>query len=747
MLCGAVLLLWPMDVSEYKRIDFSGEMVDRSGNLLYPFLNQEEQWCFERNLEEISPRLIQATIAAEDQRFYIHPGVDPIAVLRAVWQNLCGARVVSGASTLTMQAVKLTHPYRRSYLDKILQAIEAVRLQCRLSKDEILWIYLNRAPYGQNLVGCEAASWRYFGKPASELTISEAALLAALPKSPSQTMPLRHPRRARARRDYVLRRMHEEGFITLQELHDAIIQPLSTHYHAFPMYAPHLAIQIKRKPSEAKKIQTTLDLTTQKNIERLAKEATQHFKGEIGNAAAIVVDVSTANIIARVGSADFLHTPGGGQVDLCQAQRSPGSALKPFLYALAMQQNQLYACETLLDESWDQGLYNPENFDLKYRGLISADYALRHSLNVPAVTLLERIGVEGFYNYLKEIGLSTLTRNPEYYGLGLTLGNAEVKLEEVAAAYCALANLGTYRNLRVFENQPPSHEQQILTRGTGLKVYEMLEQPFPQELLQENVEVINAPERVCWKTGTSQGRRDAWAFVFNRHYVVGVWMGNNDSHPSRQLVGANSALPLAAKIFRALPKRNDPSWPEVKQDLKPVSICAVSGLPTSEWCKQKRTVYLPREQFLHRICDMHYPSTATDETESNTGGVIQRWPSTPHGWDLANITTAYIQRESHDSTSQKAVFKDLRILEPSNHAEFVLTQQSDGDIIRVRTSLDTKERLHWYDSESYLGTSTPESPIHLQLKPGSHRLTCMTDEGMVDTIIYIVHEPATSILN
>jgi penicillin-binding protein 1C len=722
-----------MDVARYLRIEPSGEMQDRSGRLMYAFLNSQEQWCFARDLSEISPRLIQATIAAEDRRFYRHCGVDPLAVLRAVWQNLRHRRIVSGASTLTMQVVKQSDKSSRSLSGKIRQSFQALRLERRATKAQILRAYLNTAPYGLNLVGCEAAARRFFGKPACELTLAEAALIAGLPKTPTVYTPVNHPDKALKRRNYILRRMLDERYISSEEFCRACRDPLGAGWYSFPTLAPHLAMRLKPTIVQTGKTRTTLDQQTQMAAEHLVKETMQRYAGGIEHAALLVMDGPSASVLARVGSPDFFDEKSEGQVDNCRSPRSPGSALKPFTYALAIERNCLYASETLLDSSLDYGLYDPENFDRRYRGLVSASDALRHSLNVPAVTICERVGCVNIHSFLRHLGLSTLTQPAEHYGLGLTLGNCEVELEELAGAYCALANLGEYRPLQVIAGTSASETRRMLSRGTCLEIYNMLEQALPDELGADGDGRISVAPRVAWKTGTSTGHRDAWAFMFNRHYVVGVWMGNSDGRPSPKLVGAETALPLAAKMFRSLQPKTEPTWPEPAGDLCAVRVCAVSGLPASSYCRQTSEVFLPRNQYLNRLCDMHYPARRGSPFAEGGGEVIERWPGSPRGWNLARITAPVCLQAKADSAARGS-FQALRILCPADKAEYVLTGEANGDRITLRASLDEQVSLHWYLDDRYLGASNPRAPLVLDLKPGKHKVGCMTPDGTVDKV-------------
>ena len=728
---AAVSVLIPIDTQHYLSVGASTQVLDRDGRLLYAFLNADEQWQFARPLDEISPYLVKATIAAEDQRFWDHPGVDAIAILRAAGQNAARARIHSGASTITMQVVKQADGLDRSFADKLLQAWRALRLEHHAGKREIIDAYLNRAPYGLNLVGCESAARRYFGKPANELTLSEAAALAALPKSPVGLMPLKFPRALLARRDYVLDRMADERFISADECRRAKSESLGAAWHDFPQLAPHLAMRLAANMQPGDCARTTLDFGLQESTERGAAEALKQFDHDVTNVAAIIVDTSTAQILARVGSADFYGTPGGGQVDACRAPRSPGSALKPFTYALGVERNVLYSSEMLLDDSLDYGLYNPENYDGKYRGLVSATYALRRSLNVPAVTVLDRLGYDDLHRFLVSAGISTLVKPADYYGLGLTLGNCEVRLDELTAAYCALANLGEYRPLQEIVSQPV-RSARVLSQGACLSVYAMLDQEFPQEFQRDMVRAQGYLPRTCWKTGTSTGNHDAWAFVFNRQYLVGVWLGNNDARSSKYLVGARAALPLAADLFRALPRKTSPDWPDAHENLREVKLCADTGLPASAWCPHTATATLPATQFLNRRCDVHYPNTDGGDKP------VQRWPVSAKGWDLAKVDASVDVTPGDDSRKE-----GLRILNPTNNAEFVLAREPNSDRIRIRSSADDSADIHWYLDGQHIGETKPAGRLFLDLTEGAHKLTCLAPSGATDSVAFTVNAPVS----
>ena len=764
LLLFIIALCWPMQVDRYLSTSPSPELLDRAGRPLFAYLNPAEQWCFPQPLDSISPLLARATLAAEDRRFERHHGVDPLAIVRASWQLLRHGRVRSGASTLTMQVVKLAGHPSHSLPGKLRQTLDALRLERRVGKDQILAAYLNRAPYGMNLVGCEAAARRYYGKPSRELSLSEAALLAALPKSPTRLMPLgNNHARLQARRNWVLGRMREEGFITEAERARAAAAPLEAEWHGFPRLAPHLATRLEPRARAATRLATTLDRDAQASAERLLREHLKTFGGKIRNGALIVAEPRSGAVLAWVGSANFWSWENGCQVDAARARRSPGSTLKPFIYAQALERNALYPSETLLDGSFDLGTYNPKNFDKRYHGLITADAALRRSLNVPAIMTLERVGQPIVYDFLRRAGLDTLNRPAWSYGLGLAVGACEARLDQLCAAYAMLANGGLHQPLKITLDQPDDQSairnpqsaisdsairnpqsaiaRPLLARGTALALFQMMEQPLPDELDAAALGTAAIAPRVCWKTGTSTGNHDAWAFVFNAQYVVGVWMGNPDGRSSSRLVGAEAALPLAGRIFRRLPPSAAPAWPDPGDDLAHVEVCAVSGLPRSGWCERTRTVLIPRRQFLGRICDIHWPDPDA-LPGSERPGVIERWPASARDWDLARIGAPPAERRL--AGARAASVRALQILNPPRGARFILTGEAQGDRIPLRSSNDAAGPVHWYLNGKFLATAEPNRPVMLALTPGSHKLVCMTPRGATAQARFIVANPVSA---
>jgi penicillin-binding protein 1C len=465
-------LLFPFPVEEIaaaKRRQASTLVLDSEGHLLRPFLGEDQTWLFWVGLDEVSPHLIEATIAVEDERFYRHPGVDPIAVMRAAWTNLRSRRTVSGASTITMQVMRLLERRPRTLCNKAIESFRALQMERILSKKEILEIYFNLAPYGGNLVGPETASLSYFGKHARDLTLGEAALLAGLVQSPSRFRPDRHAERAQRRRDHVLERMQTCGCISREQLEVGLKETVAlTPRIPFPFEAPHLAEMLHRRNASETVLRTTLDRRIQTLAETAVREGVDSLRHEgISNGAVVVIENETAAVRALVGSCNFFSEEDLGQINGATAARSPGSALKPFIYALAFDEGLITPKSILADVPANYTGYEPQNFDHLYRGPVTAREALCASLNMPAVGLLGRVGQKRCYSLLKELGLTTLRQDADRYGLSLALGSAEVNLLELTNAYSTLARLGESRPYRLLETQPVAPGRRVLSEGAA----------------------------------------------------------------------------------------------------------------------------------------------------------------------------------------------------------------------------------------------------------------------------------------
>ncbi len=741
-LVGYLVGLWvsgPDNPREFLKSNLSPQVLSRDGKLLWAGLNSEEQWCLPVQMERVSKDLIQATIALEDNRFWKHHGVDIFAICRAGIQNLRFRRVVSGASTITMQVVKQYYRndiysetiWKRIHF-KFLQMVQAIRLERYATKEEILQSYLNNVSYGGNLIGVESASYRYFGKKTEVLNLNESALLAGIPKSPERYRPDKNLSLCLQRMRFVLQRMKEEGYINEYRLANARKLRIEVGFNSFPDYCRHWAEQNKSLLNERKVIKTFIDYNIQVQAEELLKKKVLQWSPEIAIASAMVVDVSTGEIIARVGGISKSPRVPVSYLDFCRVPRSPGSALKPFLYCLAMENGHLFPEETLLDSDFDVGNYSPRNFDEMFHGFVDATTALRYSLNIPAVLLLQRVGSDLFVNKLDKCGInfSNSYANVSRAGLGVVLGNCEINLESMMQAYYCLANEGIFRRIKYFDDGETDTTYPVFDSGTVSILYRMMEGKLEGEVVKDANRLSRKPVRICWKTGTSSGRRDAWAFVFNKHYLVGVWMGNPQATGSAKLVGALTAYPTACDIFRLLPEKNTDEFPKFPgENIRQVEVCSLSGLPANSHCKTKKLVYVSVNTPLSRICDVHY-------YDAQTAQIKERFPSRSKDWDLAKIGS--IQRA--DETKDTKVH--LKILSPANNSKFVFSTNPNQNEIQLKSSRDDTHRMYWYVDDRFLGESSTTQPLHWTLTPGKHKIYCLDDSGDDDTIYVEVLTPS-----
>ena len=522
------------------------------GTPLRAFADEDGVWRYPADPTRVSPLYLQALLNYEDRWFYRHPGVNPLALLRAAGQWLRSGGIVSGGSTLTMQVARiLDGGDTRSIAGKLRQIARALQLEARLSKDQILQLYLERAPYGGTIEGVEAASWAYLGKPASGLSHAEAALLAVLPQAPSRLRPDRHPDAARAARDKVLARMQALGTWTAAEVEDARIEPVVARSLQVPVHAALLAQRLRQARPGEQRIATTLDAELQRALEARVAAYFDALPPRT-SAALLVVDNASMDAHAYVGSVAFGDRQRLGHVDMVRAWRSPGSTLKPFLYGMALDDGLIHSESLLVDAPQDFGGYRPGNFGEAFHGPVSAATALQRSLNVPAVDLLDRVGPARFAARLDHAGLPLRFPRGSRPSLALVLGGTGVRLEDLVGAYTALQRGGLAAQVRYTPGEPLL-ERRLLSSGAAWIVREIL-QSNPRPGQAQAVFDTSARPPVAWKTGTSYGFRDAWAIGGTRRYTVGVWVGRPDGTPLPGQYGAITALPLLLETIDSLPR-------------------------------------------------------------------------------------------------------------------------------------------------------------------------------------------------
>lgn len=597
LLCAAfvcVLLLWladrlwplPMPADDLARV-----VLAEDGTPLWRFADAEGVWRYPVTLDQVSPYYLEALLTYEDRWFYRHPGVNPLALGRAAWQNLTGGRVLSGGSTLSMQVARLLDPHSRTLPGKLRQVWRTAQLEWHLSKRQILELYLNRAPFGGTLQGVAAASWAYLGKSPLQLTPAEAALLAVLPQAPSRLRPDRHPERARLARDKVLQRLGEYQVWPQQRIAEAQEEPLLLAPRQEPALAPLLARRLNRADSPPL-IHTTLDAALQRRLEDLLLGWRARLP-ERTSAAILVVESQTMAVRAYLGSVDLGDERRFGHVDMINALRSPGSTLKPFLYGMAMDDGLIHSESLLQDVPRRYGDYRPGNFSMGFSGPVAASSALALSLNLPAVQLLEAYGPKRFAAQMRMGGMPLSLPTAAEPNLSLILGGAGSRLEDLVSGYSAFARDGMSAPLRL-QPDAPLVERRLLSPGSAWIIRRILSgQARPDR--DPHAELVQRPQ-LAWKTGTSYGFRDAWSIGVGPRYLIGIWIGRPDGTPVPGQFGLASAAPLMLQVHDVLSNRDSQRGiaapvPAVPGNVGVAAICWPLGQPmarTDPNCRRQR---------------------------------------------------------------------------------------------------------------------------------------------------------------
>jgi penicillin-binding protein 1C len=526
-------------------LQFSTLVVDREGRLLRPYTTPDGRWRLPAKVEDVDPRFVELLLAYEDKRFHQHIGIDPLALLRAVYLFAKHGRIVSGGSTLTMQVARLLEPrHERSFAVKLREMIRAMTLERTLSKNEILGLYLSLAPYGGNLEGIRAASLAYFGKEPRRLSLHESALLVALPQSPELRRPDRSAASARRARDRVLDRVAAAGLVPSDEIALAKTEPAPPGRKAMPTLAPHAADAAIAAAPERGIHRLTIDASVQRSLQELARDRARSLGTDI-SVAILAVDHASGEVLARVASADYFDERRAGHVDMTRALRSPGSALKPFIYGLGFEDGLIHPETLVEDRPVRYGAYAPENFDLTFQGTVSVRRALQLSLNVPAVNVLDKVGASRLNARLAQAGAALVFPKDETPGLAMALGGVGVRLADLTMLYAAIARLG--EAVALVERKDGQHAEgrrRLLEPSAAWYIGNVLIGSPPPENA--------AGGRIAYKTGTSYGYRDAWALGFDGKQTIGVWVGRPDGAPVPGLIGRTAAAPILFDAFSRL---------------------------------------------------------------------------------------------------------------------------------------------------------------------------------------------------
>lgn len=726
---------------------------DTKGELLGARLADDQQWRFPPD-STLPYKIEKSILLFEDEYFYYHPGFNPVSFAKALAVNISRGRIERGGSTLTMQLCRLhRNSSKRTIIEKLFEIILATRVEIHYSKKEILQKYLSNAPFGGNVVGLQAASWRYFNRPTSNLSWAEAATLAILPNAPALIHPGRNRSYLTAKRNRLLLKLLNCKIINDSEYQSAILEIIPEKPSPLPSDAQHVTDFFAAQNVSV--VKTSIDKRIQVNIERI----TQDYLGilevnQINNIAAIVIEVKTNNILAYVGNMCQNKVSNSPAVDIVQAPRSTGSVIKPLLYALMLQEGKILPTTLVPDIPTKISGFNPNNYDETFNGAIPAKKALSRSLNVPVVRMLQTYGVEKFYNALKKLGMSTLNFHPDRYGLTLVVGGAEGKLSDLAGIYSGMARvLNHYNNSQKYysgEYVSPSFtvpvnwgkqtdSPEIFDAGSIYLTFDaLLEVNRPDE--DANWKNLSSSRKIAWKTGTSYGFRDAWAIGTTPEYVVGVWVGNASGEGRPGLTGITAAAPLMFNIFSSLPAT---TWFKIPYDgLTQVAVCRESGFKAGRFCPVADTVFSSRNATRTAVCPYHqlvHLSTDKKYRVSVNCADSSQMVSVP--WFVLPPAQEWYYRKQNPFYKSMPPLKEncgnddvtpMEIVYPADVYKIFIPRELDGSMGKFVLEVahrNPKAILYWHVDDKYIAETHYFHQLAISPGPGWHKITIVDNEG------------------
>jgi penicillin-binding protein 1C len=735
---------------------YSTVIESKEGELLGAKIARDGQWRFPAQ-DSVPEKFKKCIVYFEDEYFNYHPGFNPVAMVNAIRQNQKAGKVVRGGSTLTQQVIRLSRKgKRRTYFEKIIEVILSTRLEFRHSKDKILELYANHAPFGGNVVGLEMASWRYFGVQAYQLSWAESATLAVLPNAPSLIYPGKNQEKLRIKRNNLLLKLQKDEVIDRQTYELAIDEPLPQKPYNLPQIAPHLLQRIA-KNQEGTRVKTTVEMALQNRVNQIARYYYNQYKqNEVNNLAILVIDVSNRNVLSYVGNAP---TDGNHQkdVDIIDAPRSTGSILKPLLYGAMLDEGELLPNTLVADIPTQISGYTPQNFNLSFDGAVPAHRALARSLNIPAVLMLQEYGVNKFYEELQRFKLRDISKPADHYGLSLILGGAESNLWDLCRTYAGLsstvnyfnANEGKYRTKEFAElnyehNFKPdfgAQTSQKNTLGAGAiwltyKAMQQVNRPEGDEAWQ----FYDSSLKIAWKTGTSFGNRDAWAIGTNSRYVVGVWVGNATGEGRPTLTGVTSAAPILFDVFNLLPRQK---WFETPfKDLDELEVCTLSGHLAKDDCPKTKQL-VPLKGAKTSVCPyhkmVHLDPTGQFQVNSNCESITNM---VTKNWFILPPVMAWYYKNNHVDYLSLPPFRDdclgaqttasMDFIYPKTNSKIYLTKNFNSQIqpVILKVAHSNREvKLFWYVDNVYKGETKTFHEMPISPSTGFHYITVVDEFG------------------
>lgn len=740
-----LLLQWLFPLPD--QVEYSTIITDNKGEVVHAFLTRDEKWRMKTNLDEISPLLRKTIIEKEDQYFYYHPGVNLLAIGRAMAKNVFRFKRTSGASTITMQVARALEPKRRTYFNKLIEVFRAFELEWKYSKDEILQLYLNLVPYGGNIEGVKSASILYFNKNPDHLSLAEITALSIIPNRPSSLVMGKHNDLIIRERNRWLKKFAADKVFTDKEIQDALSEPLTATRDVVPKMIPHLAWQLKKQGGDI--IATNIDMNTQTRVEKLVEDYARSLRlKNIRNAAVVIINNQTHLVVTYIGSSGFYDTLDAGQVNGAAAIRQPGSTLKPLLYGLCMDEGLMTPKAVITDVAVNYDGYAPENYDKQFNGYVTMEYALEHSLNIPAVKGMRLLGKDKLVQKLAACDFRQIKKDQKKLGLSMVLGGCGATLEELTGLYSSFAHEGKYfrpQYTRAVDGTLPA-------AGAANQSGYTVMSPAATFMINEILSKVNRPDfplnwqstehmpKIAWKTGTSYGRRDAWSIGYNKNYTVGIWVGNFSALGIPELSGANVATPLLFKVFNTIDYDSDQEWFTQPKDCDSRIVCSETGMVPGEHCHNTVTDYfIPLISTTQPCNNRQEIMISPDEKLSYCkicmpqAGYKKKWYKTVSAemqqyYDEHRI--AYEKIPIHNPNCEKVFVGGApAITAPRNGAEYLISSKHPEPLQLTCQTGNDVAKVYWYINNRFYKAADARAKQFFIPEEGPVKISCTDDKG------------------
>ena len=751
---SAVVVFFVLDrlAPVHTEIGFARVVEARDGVILNASLAKDQQWRMFTRLDEITPELKKAIVFKEDKYFYHHTGINPMAIGRAVFHNVFRMRRTSGASTITMQVARMLEPKPRTYLNKCIEMFRATQLEVHYSKDQILQMYLNMVPYGSNIQGVKAASLLYFNKTPDQLSLAEITALSIIPNRPNSMVMGKDNIRIMTERNKWLLRFKEEHLFPDNVISDAMNEPLNAVRHAAPSGVPQFAVRIKKEHPLQPEIKSTLDRHIQQNAENIVAEYMNQLKlHNINNAAVLIVDNQTHEVLTYIGSSDFKDKFHFGQVDGVRAVRSPGSTLKPLLYGISFDAGRVTPKSIIEDVPLNINGYMPENYDRTFRGNVSTEFALRNSLNIPAVKLLDEEGVDNFINRMNAAGVTSIDRKKKKPGLSVILGGCSIRLDELTALYTSFANEGKYYPISYTLPDKTGKGKRgatsgvtVLSPSADFMLTHILCELHRPDLPNACDQAMGIP-RIAWKTGTSYGRKDAWSIGYNKRYTIGVWLGNFSGAGVPELSGANTATPLLFRLFNTIDYNAANEWLEPPKDLSFRLVCSETGKLPGESCpNQVMDYYIPgvskneqcdkyKEVWLSADNKYCYCTSCLPPTGYKIRMVENVSPELAAFYDIHQVKYEHLPPH-YPGCSRTFEGQPPTITSLNNGTTYLIADKDEQKLqLSCHTGTDVR-KVYWYINDKFYAATNANEHIYFAATTPDIKISCTDDKGRCTSI-------------